>query len=207
MKYISIDTETFGVDPVADTLLEIGAVMEDTSKLLSFENVPKFKCIIDVKSVSGSVIAADMNKRIIEILAKYQKMHGEEKANYRKKHNILRLDEVTISFYKWVCEFYVDKTDKNYKNSNFISPIVINAAGKNFSSFDRLFLNGVPFWKDYIKPHRRTIDPAVLFLDFKNDDVVPDLSTCKQRAGLEPLVTHNALEDAWDVVQVLRKKY
>jgi hypothetical protein len=41
----------------------------------------------------------------------------------------------------------------------------------------------------------------------KNDDVVPSLDSCKKRASIEGEVTHNALEDAWDVVKLLRTKY
>lgn len=45
-------------------------------------------------------------------------------------------------------------------------------------------------------------------MDFKNDDWLPNLTTCKEKAGLEETeVTHNALDDAWDVIQVLRAKY
>jgi hypothetical protein len=47
----------------------------------------------------------------------------------------------------------------------------------------------------------------VLFVDWKNDESLPGLSDCKKRAGLSEVVTHNALEDAWDVVELFRKKY
>ena len=44
-------------------------------------------------------------------------------------------------------------------------------------------------------------------MDWKQDTEVPNLNKCKERAGIQGLVTHNALEDAWDVIEVLRKKY
>ena len=47
----------------------------------------------------------------------------------------------------------------------------------------------------------------ILFVDWNNDTSLPNLTTCKERAGIEGVVTHDALEDAWDVVQVLRKFY
>ena len=42
---------------------------------------------------------------------------------------------------------------------------------------------------------------------WKNDDAAPGLGLCKERAGIEGIVTHNALEDAWDVIEILRKFY
>jgi hypothetical protein len=44
-------------------------------------------------------------------------------------------------------------------------------------------------------------------VDWKNDKSLPNLTTCKERAGVSGIVTHNALEDAWDVIEVLRKFY
>jgi hypothetical protein len=46
-----------------------------------------------------------------------------------------------------------------------------------------------------------------LYVDWKADSDVPNLDKCKERAGIKGAVTHNALEDAWDVIEVLRKKY
>jgi hypothetical protein len=51
------------------------------------------------------------------------------------------------------------------------------------------------------------IDPSVLFVDWKNDESVPGLGKCKERAKIDGIVTHDALEDAWDVVQLLRTQY
>jgi hypothetical protein len=44
-------------------------------------------------------------------------------------------------------------------------------------------------------------------VDWNNDKSLPNLTTCKERAGIEGVVTHDALEDAWDVIEVLRKFY
>jgi hypothetical protein len=54
---------------------------------------------------------------------------------------------------------------------------------------------------------QRVIDPAILMVDWKNDESLPNLKVCKERADIEGIVTHNALEDAWDVIEVLRKFY
>jgi hypothetical protein len=88
-----------------------------------------------------------------------------------------------------------------------MKPVTITVAGKNFASFDKLFLERLPRWKQAIRIKQRILDPAILYVDWKTDSDVPNLLKCKERAGINGTVTHNALEDAWDVIEVLRKKY
>ena len=89
--------------------------------------------------------------------------------------------------------------------------IYVTPAGKNFFTFDINFIN--PLFEmsselgNSIKFRSRVLDPAILYADWNNDDALPGLGLCKERAGLDPLVTHDALEDAWDVIELLRKKY
>ena len=88
-----------------------------------------------------------------------------------------------------------------------IKPTHITVAGKNFATFDKHFLERLPRWKQVIRIKQRILDPAILYIDWKNDTSLPSLGQCKERAGIHGIVTHNALEDAWDVVELLRKKY
>jgi hypothetical protein len=86
-------------------------------------------------------------------------------------------------------------------------PVTINVAGKNFASFDKHFIERLPRWKQLIRIRQRIIDPAVIFTDWKNDDALPSLDKCKERAKVQREVTHDALEDAWDVIELLRTQY
>jgi hypothetical protein len=92
-------------------------------------------------------------------------------------------------------------------NQRFLPSGHINVAGKNFGTFDKLFLERLPRWKQLIKMRNRILDPAILFVDWKSDESLPGLNLCKERSKIEGVVTHNALEDAIDVVAVLRTKY
>lgn len=74
----------------------------------------------------------------------------------------------------------------------------ILAAGKNFASFDRRFLEK---WDMYF--HHRTLDPAMLFIR-KGDVVPPDTRTCCERAGIPYSGSHRALDDALNVVRLVR---
>jgi oligoribonuclease len=88
-----------------------------------------------------------------------------------------------------------------------LKSITINVAGKNFGVFDKLFLQDLPWWVKLIKVRQRILDPAILMVDWNSDESLPSLSVCKERAGFNNHVTHNALEDAWDVIEILRKNY
>ena len=80
----------------------------------------------------------------------------------------------------------------------------VTFAGKNVSTFD------IPFLKKYcprLEYHHRSIDPTILFFDPQVDVTLPDLSKCKVRAGLSPNVSHTAIDDAKDIVDLLKFYY
>ena len=102
--------------------------------------------------------------------------------------------------------FYTFLTSNGIVETQY-GDVKIIAAGKNFASFDRPFLENIPNFSDYINMGHRCIDPVNHYVDFENDTDLPSLAECMKRAGIEGEVTHKAVEDAWDVVRVLRKKY
>ena len=208
MIYVSIDIETTGLDRQNDQVLEVGAVIEDTDKQLPFEEIPKYKAIINHNRISGSPYAINLNARIFEILAKFNFLAPrdiEEAAEYRKVHNIISPEYLPLSFHTFL-------SANGFKDQISYDPevkgkIKIITAGKNFGSFDKPFLERMPNFTDYIDLGHKSIDPANSFLDFETDTRIPSLDECMKRAGVEGKVTHNALLDAWDVVRVLREKY
>jgi hypothetical protein len=85
-----------------------------------------------------------------------------------------------------------------------IDKIVV--AGKNYANFDLRFLEKLPGWSR-IKFDHRIIDVGNLYWEPKDDGPhLPDLSKCLKRAGLNPLVSHNAIADAIQVIQLIRAK-
>jgi hypothetical protein len=90
---------------------------------------------------------------------------------------------------------------------NGSSKLSFNAAGKNFGTFDKKFLEEIPDWNSRFQIRNRILDPAILCVDWKNDSSLPNLTQCKERIGIFEEVSHNAIEDAWDVIQILRKFY
>ena len=83
----------------------------------------------------------------------------------------------------------------------------LNCAGKNFAGFDKKFLEKLPRWKQVFSIRSRVLDPGILYVNWINDESVPSLDECKKRAGIDGVVTHNAVEDAMDVVMLLRQCY
>lgn len=221
MKYVSIDIETSGLDSEKNCVLSIGAIIEDTETKLPYEECPKFNAIVLQREIVGSPRAITMNKEIISMIGEYLEGDDETKHNLQTHSDYVFLDkdDVVKEFYWWLeknghfqsnnSNGYVILDDGYMKpviNGN-TRPITLNVAGKNFGTFDKLFLQELPWWQKLIKTRQRVLDPAILMVDWLNDKSLPNLTQCKQRAGVSGIVTHNALEDAWDVIEVLRKFY
>ncbi len=207
MKFVSIDIETTGLNPEKHQIIEFGAIIEDTKNPLSFEEIPKFSCIVTHQEIVGHPFALEMNKRIISILSEFSTKKGKEAIVYKKANSIVGKEQLMHLFKEWLIN--------NLELDPFKKPTIV-VAGKNFESFDKKFINKINTdcspelgYSPYplVEFSRRVIDPASLYVDWENDDCLPSLDECLHRAGISKKVSHNAIEDAWDVIQVLRKKY
>ena len=208
MKYVSIDIETSGLDTENNQVLSIGAVIEDTTKKLNFEDIPKFHAIVLQRQITGSPRALDMNKRIIGLMGEYLDASADRRIDMEDEIDFYEKDKVAKAFYGFLRMNFPGTLEEELENHGKVhKPQLINVAGKNFGTFDNVFLKKLPRWQQYIIAKQRILDPAMLFLDWENDEELPSLTICKARAGIDGKVTHDALEDAWDVVEVLRKFY
>jgi oligoribonuclease (3'-5' exoribonuclease) len=222
MIYVSIDIETSGLDHEKHKVLSIGAIIEDTEKKLPYEECPKFNAIVLQNEITGSPRAITMNKEIISMMGEY--LEGTDEARHLMKthsdYSFYESDDVVKQFYYWLetnglgyglmnSGHYGKAQDGKWLPliNSATKPITLNVAGKNFGTFDKLFLQELPWWQKLIRTRQRVLDPAILMVDWKSDKSLPNLTQCKERAGVSGIVTHNALEDAWDVIEVLRKFY
>ena len=204
MIYISIDLETTGLDPDTCQILEVGAVLEDTNNILPINELPTYHAFIrpEKGNISGNVFALHMNANIIE------KLKNEKE--YSDEYNYISIDELADDFLLWLHKQGLEIKSKEkiidgvVKKENWCT---INVAGKNFAGFDKKFLNLVPDFNKKIHIRQRVIDPAVLFVDWHNDETLPTLDQCKQKANIAGVVTHNAVDDALDVIKLLRTNY
>lgn len=195
MKYVSIDIETTGLSKTCQ-VIQIGAVIEDTLAIKNLHNLPSFNCVVQHDQYICEPRATVMNVNTFEKLAELAEADRDQKAHIRKKYNIIPAGLVAKSFSLWL-------------QANGFKPdplITINVAGKNFAGFDKPFLETLPEWKSLIQIRSRIIDPAVLFVKWKEDETLPNLQKCMERASIKTQVTHDALQDALDVVEVIRRQ-
>lgn len=222
MIYVSIDIETSGLDHEKHKVLSIGAIIEDAEKKLPYEECPKFNAIVLQNEIIGSPRALTMNKDIISMMGEYLEGDDESRQNLQthSDYSFYESDDVVKQFYYWLetnglghglmnSGHYGKAQDGKWLPliNSATKPITLNVAGKNFGTFDKLFLQELPWWQKLIRTRQRVLDPAILMVDWTNDKSLPNLTQCKERAGVSGIVTHNALEDAWDVIEVLRKFY
>jgi hypothetical protein len=231
MKYLSIDLETTGLDPVKHHILTFSAILEDTSKKLEFEACPKLNVYVLRDEIIGSPYAINMNSKIIASISRFLGLKtDEEKIGFGESVNgiFLQSSAVASYFYLWNLVHHQEKqeylnlldpihwcnrlqSDKSIKMVAEIreaeGPITVNAAGKNFATFDKKFIDQIEKFYYLVRFRQRVLDPSVLFIDWENDTSAPDLAQCKERAQIEGIVTHDSIYDAWDVVSLFRKHY
>lgn len=225
MKYISIDIETTGIDPELDQILSIGLVIEDTLDIKPIDELPSLHLVITNDRLQGNVFALDMNRDIIKLLKTYQVSNDEARSLIEDSQNVKFVKEYEVAEKVFNFLYVNDMVNPSYYRNALsghvrvvggaMIPILgmtpdittLTVAGKNFGTFDKLFIEKLTSWKRVFKFHQRILDPAILFVDWKRDLLLPNLNTCMERAGVEGEVTHDAIDDAKDVIKVLRTNY
>jgi len=186
MKYISIDIETTGLDPDKHHILEFAAVLEDTEKPdISVEELPYYQTFIHQMDHlwDASTLNFHMNNGFFNRISKIN-------------INVCQSDKLGSDFKDWLIEIGIFDGE-NLKDDS------CNVAGKNYANFDHQFLKRMPKWNDWISIRRRMIDPAILYYK-PGDEYLPNMATCLERAGLPTEVTHRALDDARQVIELIR---
>lgn len=209
LPYFVIDIETTGLDQSFCQILQLSAIYEDPSLQLPFEDIPKFNRYIKHDEYHGQEYALWLNSEILLKLSKYKEGWTDEEKS--KSQIVTSYSQLFDDFEWWVRDVLEEHGDKI---------IHINCAGKNFASFDLQFikqalrevstphLNGYP-----IRFRHKILDPAILYAN-DEDETLPGLEKCLERAGITrelqkdgSMITHDALMDNWDVIQLFRKKY
>ena len=191
------------------------------------DKCPKFHAAIRHDEITGSLFAINLNRELIETIVSYQECKSQEEKDDIEESSGMRFyhkDDIVEAFYHFLYLNGMVNVDPNANmmeaihkrdrdgNSvpvltSRIKPTHITVAGKNFATFDKLFLEKLPRWKQVIRIKQRILDPAILYVDWKKDSSLPSLGECKERAGIHGSVTHVAIDDAWDVILMLRKHY
>lgn len=181
--FISVDIETTSLDPNTGQILSIGAVIGDFAALdAPLESLPTFHVALKHNSIRGDYEAIVLNAELIRGI-----VNGTGP-------RVVTPENAATEFVQWLKE-------------NGVTRFPISVAGKNFAGFDYAFLRLLPGFTELIKTHHRIVDPGMLYFDPSIEAVPPGLSTCLLRAGLDPVVHHDALKDALDVMRLIRIYY
>ena len=189
MKYVSIDLETTGLSPNDCQILEFAAVIDDSGHpKVPIGKLPSFRRLVVSRQIKGEIYALDMNKKLIREI--YDYYYTGRDPNWQAPVDTCEPRELGLQFGEF-CQ------------SNGVDSKNIIAAGKNFTGFDLRFLRRHPDFMTYCGFHHRSLDPAMYFLQ-SNDTAPPSTNKCLERAGSSTETTHEALNDAWDVVFLIR---
>ena len=191
MKILSIDIETCGLDPSLHPMIEFGAVWDDG---------------IDRRSFRALVVRRDGNYNMTPYcVALHQGLFAEiEHVDWEGMESGGYEESGSDPSYRIVC--LVEELGTWFRGwlDNVGAAGRLNVAGKNFSSFDAAWV-GELLLEAGIKLRRRVLDPAMLYIE-DEDEKLPDLKTCCQRAGIEydDAAAHGAVYDAMVVSKLLR---
>jgi len=189
--YFSIDLETTGLDSKNHQILEIGIIYEDPQNQKLFHEIPKFRCLVEYENYVGSAYAINMNQNIFKEIIEIEKS-GD------KDYMVWDIDSAVDRAARFIDAQCVINSDR-----------LIRITGKNFASFDKPFLIKNQFFNKLAnKVSHRYLDVGSMLFDPKTMDWIPSTEECYKLAGLEKQeVSHNALDDAWDIIKVIRTRY
>lgn len=212
MKYVSIDVETTGIDLKNCALLEASFVVEDTEKAAStpVEELPHFTAQFCVPEHACWQPGALRMHTESGLLAELEQRGDEYRAGWRGNPPIrsARLAPRTYAHDRdgdfgsdlmaWLlCAYVGDASTLTYEQIREFAQKKLVAAGKNFNGFDKHFLpSGLTS-----RLHYRVIDAGSVFIDWSKE-LPPSLDDLR---GAK--VAHRSLEDARDVVRILRRDY
>jgi hypothetical protein len=188
MKYCSIAVATTGLNPRSNDVLEFSAIIEDTHHLKLLENCPKIQRWIDKEFYRGNPQALASSSHIFTKICELRE---------KKSKRLIISDDLSIHFANLLRPHFTE-------GSIFKRPITI--AGKNFATFDNLFLSRLKNFKN-IPLNPRILDPSNFFIDWENDNEPPTFVECKRRCGINPDLPADTMALAWNIIEILRTKY
>lgn len=216
MKYLSLDIETTGLDREKSDILEVGFVMDDTSKPL--EQANRGRILIMHPTFRTDLFCANMHRELIEEMALLEKPFKEAMRSNDPSIRVLSDDYClseagcTPSFVichdrpsTYLCLPHCLGSTLNKLLKLGPAPEKLTVAGKNASGFDIPFLlSGDYGMSGFIRFDHRVLDVGSMFVE-EEDEYIPGLRRCLERIGRQPSALHTALGDCMDVCYLVRK--
>lgn len=191
MKYmVAVDIETTGLEPSVHGILEIGAILFDLNKGTPID---QFLVKVNPEGMVWSVYCLKLHWAWIDNMI--ERIMGNMADG-------LTTDELAppiIDSQANAVSMFAEKYQEWCSVYNFGNKLTI--AGKNFAGFDLQFLKAKGMRSNLLPI--RCYDPAILFLE-ADDDKIPSLEECKERAGIPGPVKHTSLADCRDVIALIK---
>lgn len=181
--YVSLDLETTGLPWQWCQILEVGAVWDDWKSPL--DRLPRFHCYVVNDRIVGEPFALAMNVEILKRIANREKPENKD--------------------FQFLSPGCVMGKLKQFIDAHCTHPKVI-MAGKNYASFDDRFLGQLPGGEGLNRFHR-CVDPGMRYWNPRTDVTPPGTEECLRRAGILTDVKHDAINDALDVIRLIRTSY
>ncbi len=235
MKYISLDIETTGLNKNENQIVEVGAVLDEIGSTTPIEELPKFRAVLLHDGMYMGSYCANLHRDLWSEIQYLPKIKGADQLSddrfllacvyaesslYVASHHLMTTNKVYTQNDPWTFYCYPEKFETlfhRWVGMNYLRPfpsedmsdspeiIKINVAGKNPGTFDIPFLEALPGWQGLVDFRRRVLDPASHCIR-PDDEHIPDLQECLKRCGLEGTVKHTAVEDAIDIIRVIRQR-
>lgn len=198
MKYFSVDLETTGVDEDKHQIIEIGAVFDDLKNPKPIDELESYHTYVEHDEYTLSPYVLGMHSD--QGTGIFNKIH-----KYKQRGQGVSEREALDGLYSFICQNqYIDLED---------NPTVTFAA-KNLTVFDTRFLQKAisrnyneEFPNKWHKIRQYHMDPAILYMNPEEDYAPPGFKDCLKRAGFENTVSHKAVDDAKQVVQLIRHHF
>ena len=216
-EYAAIDIETTGLVPGDHQVLEVGVVCDRIGDNGGCRFGDVTRIVLIREDFYCSTYCAVLHAKLFAEMRAV--MESDE---WKQKHGYVYLAEGIIrGDFDLPCDtYYVDMDHEDgYYAANIFREAFrslireghkINVAGKNLSTFDIPHMEEAGLFLtdgESLQFCHRVFDPAVLYFDPDTDGRLPDLATCLERAGMSSDVSHTAIHDALDIVQLIRHKF
>lgn len=192
MKYVSLDLETTGLDSNLHQIIEIACVIDDLRKP------------VDIESLGSGNRAHGFSTLVVH--ENYNFSHWAMKTHLKNgliNELLTRVGQAgqmgPSQAGGWLIQFLTSHS--LYEAIQGKRPTV---AGKNFARFDAPFLlklHGFSIGQEWW--HHRSLDVGSLYAK-ATDTELPSTEECLKRAGLKSGGNHRAMDDALDVVRLVR---
>lgn len=197
MKYLSIDIETTGLNPVLDQVLEFCAVADDFETPMG--KLPSFTRLVKHERIKGNPFALQMNAEILKLIS--QSKVGCDHVSQTNSDGVCTEDQLLYQFAAWLKNF-------NDESGMYFDTMNIKVGGHNAAGFDVQFIKRLPGYGEVVNFHHRVLDVGSLYFE-PTDHELPGTQKCLTRAGFganSPLY-HRAYPDALQAVKLIRSKY